>query len=144
MPVFFFLLTLLCGFSIPLLPLLSGFFPRLGLLPLNLGHHRGVRLFQALAVWGFALAGLWWYPSPWGWAAVGLALWFSFVAANFFSERIFVAVEQPARAQAGLAETAPVLATQVNGEVVAYPLEMLVPHHLINDIIGGEPVLAAW
>lgn len=144
MPVLFFLLTLLSGLSIPLLPLLAGFYPRLGLLPLKLAHHRGVRLAQALAAWGFALLGLWLSPSAWSWAALVLALWFTFVAANFYSERIFVALDQPVRAQSGLADSAPVLATEVAGEVVAYPLETLVPHHLINDIIGGRPILAAW
>jgi hypothetical protein len=73
-----------------------------------------------------------------------LALWFTFVAANFFPERIFVTLEQPVRAQSGLAKTAPVLATEIDGEVVAYPLETLVPHHLVNDLVGGEPILVAW
>lgn len=144
MPVLFFLLTLLSGASIPILPILSGFFPKIGLVPLKLGHDRRVRLFQALTVWGFALAGLWIYRSVWGWLSVGLALWFSFVAAKFFSERIFVALDQPARSQTGLAEAAPVLATDVGREVVAYPLEMVVPHHLVNDVIGAEPILVAW
>lgn len=144
MALVFLLLTLLSGISIPLLPLLSGFFPRLGLGPLHLGHNRLVRLVQALAAWGFALAGLWLVPSAWGWVSVALAAWFSIVAALFFSERIFVALEQPGRAEAGLAEAAPVLATEVVGEVVAYPLETLVPHHLVNDVIGGRPVLACW
>jgi hypothetical protein len=144
MPVLFLLLTLFTGLSIPLLPLLTGFFPGLGLAPLKFGHMRSVRLMQVLATWGWALAGLWLCPSFWGWLAIALAAWFSFVAANFFPERIFVALEQPVRAETGLAESAPVLATEVGGEVVAYPLETLVPHHLINDILGGRPILAAW
>ena len=90
------------------------------------------------------MVGFWIHPSIWGWLSIGLALWFSFVAARFYSEQIFVALGQPARSQTGLAEAAPVLATEVDGEVVAYPLEMVVPHHLINDVVGGEPILVAW
>jgi hypothetical protein len=140
----FLLLTLLTGFTIPLLPLLPGFFPRLGLLPLRLGHHRPVRLFQALVVWLFAILTLQQSQSAWGWVAILAALWFSFVAVNFFSERVFIALEQPEHAQTGLADSAPVLATAVAGEVIAYPLETLVPHHLVNDILGEIPVLASW
>jgi hypothetical protein len=144
MPILFFVLTLFTGLSIPLLPLLSGFFPGLGLAPLKFGHMRGVRLLQVLATWAWALVGLWLSPSLWGWLAIVLAAWFTFVAAKFFSERIFVALEQPIHAETGLADDAPVLATEVGSEVVAYPLTTLVPHHLINDILGGRPILAAW
>ncbi|MFZ6030663.1 MAG: hypothetical protein ACOYYS_23395 [Chloroflexota bacterium] len=41
MSLFFFLLTILAGLTIPLLPILAGFFPRLGLTPLKLAHHAG-------------------------------------------------------------------------------------------------------
>lgn len=144
MPFLFFLFTLFSGATIPILPILSGFFPRVGITPLKLAHNRRVRLFQALTVWGGALVGLWIHPSIWGWLSIGLALWFSFVAVKFYSERIFVALDQPARSQTGLAEAAPVLATEVGGQVVAYPLEMVFPHHLINDVVDGEPILVAW
>jgi hypothetical protein len=144
MPFLFFLMTLLAGLSIPLLAVLPAFFPRTGLTPLKFAHNRSVRFLQASAAWMFALAGLWLYPSFWGWLAVGLALWFSVIAAHFFSERIFVSLDQPGRAESGLAESAPVFATEIEGETVAYPLETLVPHHLINDVIGGRPILAAW
>ncbi|MFZ6030664.1 MAG: hypothetical protein ACOYYS_23400 [Chloroflexota bacterium] len=81
---------------------------------------------QALAAWFFALLTLWTSNFGWGWLAVLVAVWFSFVAANFYSERVFVALEQPERAQSGLADSAPVLAAAVRNEVVAYPLETLV------------------
>jgi hypothetical protein len=144
MAILFFCLHLLTGLTIPLLPLLTGLFPRLGLTPLKLGHHAGVRLGQMVIVWVFALLAVWASDFGWGWAAVLSGLWFSFIAVNFYSERVFVALEQPLRAREGLAQAAPVIAATVGGEVVAYPLEMLVPHHLINDLLGEIPVLVSW
>jgi hypothetical protein len=144
MSVIFFILTLLAGFTIPAFPLSPGFAPRLGLTPLQWGHNRWVRLVQALVVWVFAGLTMWTGGLGWGWAAVPLALWFTFLALNLYPERIFVALEQPQRSNTGLADHAPVLAAEANGETVAYPLETLVPHHLINDILGDIPALTAW
>lgn len=144
MPILFTLLTLLTGVSIVFLPLSTGFFPKLGLMPLKLGHRKSTRLVQLSLVWGLAAVTFWIEPTLWGWIGVGTAIWFTMVALNFFPQRIFVDLSQPERAQDGLADSAPVLAAEVNGEVVAYPLELIVPHHIVNDVIGGKPVLVAW
>ena len=37
-----------------------------------------------------------------------------------------------------------VLGVAVNGEARAYPLRILSWHELVNDRIGGEPVLVSW
>jgi hypothetical protein len=140
----FAILTFLTGLTIPLLPLLPSFFPRVGLRPFRAGHSRMVRLLQMALIWLFALLALGSQPGSWGWVALGLAVWFSFVALRFFPENIFVALTAPRRARQGLADKAPVLAAERNGEVVAYPIELIVPHHIINDAIGGEPALVAW
>lgn len=142
--ILFLLLTLLTGLSIPLLPLLSAFFPRLGLAPLRWGHSRAVRAGQVALLWVFAVLSLAASAYSWGWAAVLLALGFSAAAARFYPERIFVALEQPRRAQSGLSAAAPVLAAALGSTVVAYPLETLVPHHIINDLLAEMPALAAW
>ncbi len=144
LPILFSVLVLFTGLTIPLLPMLSAFFPGLGLAPLDWGHNRLVRQAQVTLVWVFAGLSFGLSNFTWGWAAILLALWFSFVAVNLYPDRIFVALEQPQRAQTGLADSAPVLATEARGEVVAYPLETLVPHHLINDILADIPVLASW
>ena len=127
-----------------MLPLSTGIFPKLGLTPLKLGQKRVTRLVQVLVLWILAGTALWLGRTTWGWIAAGTALWFTVVALNFFPQRIFVDLNQPERAQDGLADSAPVLAADVEGEVVAYPLELIVPHHIINDVIGGRPILAAW
>lgn len=140
----FVILTFLTGLTIPLLPLLPSFFPRVGLRPFKAGHSRIVRLIQMMLTWLFALLALGVQPVLWGWVALALAGWFSFVALRFFPENIFIALTSPRRAQQGLADGAPVLAVERNDEVVAYPIELIVPHHIINDAIGGEPALVAW
>jgi hypothetical protein len=132
------------GISIPLLPMSSAFFPKLGLTPMKLGFRPKTRWIQVITLWTVTIISIWVKPSIWGWAAFLVAIWFSIVAANLYNKRIFIALEQPEQSQIGLAEPAPVLATEAGGEVIAYPLEVLVPHHIINDILGTYPVLASW
>jgi hypothetical protein len=35
-----------------------------------------------------------------------------------------------------------VLAVEINGDHVAYPVRLLAYHHLINDVVGGTPVVS--
>lgn len=144
MSIIFALLTLIIGLSIVFLPLSTGFFPKLGLMPLKLGHRKSTRLVQVTIAWGLAASAMWIDPLPWGWIAAGIALWFTVVALNFFPQRIFADITRPNRSQDGLADSAPVLAVDVQGTVVAYPLEMLIPHHIVNDIIEENTILVAW
>ena len=130
MDLFLVLLTLLVGLSIPLIPFSTAFIPRLGLLPLKIGHRRSTRLVQIVLLWTLALAAHLTGPSTWDWITVVLAGWFTVVALALFPERIFVALDRPARSQAGLADQAPVLAIEINGETVAFPLELVVPHQI--------------
>jgi hypothetical protein len=37
-----------------------------------------------------------------------------------------------------------VLAMNINGDAVAYPVRLLAYHHLVNDIVGGKPVVATY
>lgn len=138
------LLTLLAGISILFIPFSTSFFPKLGLTPLKIGHRWTTRLVEVVVLWTLAGTTLSIDRVLWGWIAAGIALWFTFVALNFFPQRIFVDLTQPERSQIGLADSAPVLAAKVEGEVVAYPVELIVPHHIVNDRIGGKPVLVAW
>jgi hypothetical protein len=38
----------------------------------------------------------------------------------------------------------PVVALQLNGDVRAYPLQILTWHEMVNDIVGGEPVIVTY
>jgi hypothetical protein len=82
--------------------------------------------------------------SIWGLLSIVLAIIFSFIAANLYPNNIFIALNEPIRDQSGLADTSPVLAVMVQDQIAAYPLKILIPHHIINDILGGIPVLVSW
>lgn len=37
-----------------------------------------------------------------------------------------------------------VLAMIINGDAVAYPVRLLAYHHLVNDTVGGKPIVATY
>ena len=47
-------------------------------------------------------------------------------------------------ASAWVADEEPVIAFEHNGEVRAYPLQVLIWHEVVNDIVGGEPILVTY
>ena len=38
----------------------------------------------------------------------------------------------------------PVLGVSINGEHKAYPLPVLSRHEVVNDVVGGKPVMVTW
>ena len=50
----------------------------------------------------------------------------------------------PASADTTLARTEPVIALEIGGEARAYPLRVLIWHEIVNDIIGGVPVIVTY
>jgi hypothetical protein len=54
---------------------------------------------------------------------------------------VFVA---PAEAAAWLVPKEPVLALEVNGDARAYPLQILMWHEIVNDVVGGVPVTVTY
>jgi hypothetical protein len=73
------------------------------------------------------------------------AAWFA--RQNHF-EWMFNPLPAAAYARAGevdfLADTDMVLAVEVNGESVAYPVRLMAYHHLVADTVGGQPVVATY
>ncbi len=43
-----------------------------------------------------------------------------------------------------LAEMEPVIAIEINGDARAYPLQIMTWHEIVNDVVGGEPVLVTF
>jgi Protein of unknown function (DUF3179) len=37
-----------------------------------------------------------------------------------------------------------VLAIEINGEAAAYPVRLLAYHHLVEDVVGGTPIVATY
>jgi hypothetical protein len=37
-----------------------------------------------------------------------------------------------------------VMAIELNGEAVAYPVRQLAYHHVVNDVVGGRPITATY
>jgi len=47
-------------------------------------------------------------------------------------------------AELSLAETEPVIVVDVNGDVRAYPVEIMMWHEIVNDVVGGVPVAVTY
>ena len=59
------------------------------------------------------------------------------------------AIDEPrfldlAEASEWLSAEAPVIAFERNGDARAYPLEILTWHEIVNDVVGGEPVIVTY
>jgi len=52
--------------------------------------------------------------------------------------------ESIANAQAWLAPTSPVIALEVGGSARAYPMAILIWHEIVNDTLGGVPVVVTF
>jgi len=121
------------------------FIPRLGIGYLY--HINRVKWLWRLATVGLALAGWLLAPTNGGLMVLGVALLLAGLAAASDPRRVLMAVTDPpsiSRDAVALGENAPVLGLAWQGESRAWALEVLVPHHLVNDVVGGEAVLAAW
>jgi hypothetical protein len=70
-----------------------------------------------------------------------------FVRQNHF-EWMFHPPTRPSYAAAGETGTAAdeemVLAVAMGGEAVAYPIRQIAYHHLVQDVVGGVPVVATY
>jgi len=110
-------------------------------------HIRWVKWAWRLVTVGLALAGWLLAPTAGGLVVLGLSLVLAGLAGANDPGRVLVAVDDPRPVSMGeteLGENAPVIGLVHKGESRAWALEVLVPHHLVNDVVGGEPVLAAW
>ena len=43
-----------------------------------------------------------------------------------------------------VADSDVVLAIEINGEAVAYPVRLMAYHHLVEDVVGGTPIVATY
>jgi Protein of unknown function (DUF3179) len=48
-------------------------------------------------------------------------------------------------AEAGfVADSDMVMAVEINGDAVAYPVRQMAYHHVVNDVVGGKPITATY
>jgi Protein of unknown function (DUF3179) len=50
----------------------------------------------------------------------------------------------PASQTTFVGDTDMVLAVKNNGEAVAYPVRLMAYHHLVQDVVGGTPIVATY
>ncbi len=88
-----------------------------------------------------------WRFAPLSLLALGLG-WAWLARQNHF-EWIFEPIANPSYAKAGeasafVAEDDMVIAVEIAGDAVAYPVRQMAYHHLVNDTVGGVPVVSTY
>ena len=106
----------------------------------------------ALALGGFLIARLWRHSRWWKKTLLGIVL-IPLLASTWFArqnhfEWMFNPLPNPAYVKANdatfVADTDVVLAIEINGEAAAYPVRLMAYHHLVDDVVGGEPIVATY
>ena len=108
----------------------------------------------ALAVAGLLLVSRMWRASRRWWAKALMVLLLLPTAATVWASRVniyemmFKPVASPAYARAAEAEHVGeedmVLAVERGGERAAYPVRLLIHHHIVADTVGGVPLVATY
>lgn len=103
---------------------------------------------------GACLVCLFAFWNRWRWAGRSVALLFTLIAcasiwlARFnLYEKMFHPMGMPAVEPADTAKIDPddmVIAVKVNGNARAYPIREMGYHHIANDWVGGEPIVATY
>jgi uncharacterized protein DUF3179 len=100
-----------------------------------------------------ALCAALWRGSRWWGRLAMTALLAPLLAATWFArqnhfEWFFNPLPNPdyARvAEAGfVADGDIVMAIEINGDAVAYPVRQMIYHHVVNDVVGGKPITATF
>lgn len=101
----------------------------------------------ALVAWLWSVSRRWWLKAAMAIVVVPLLVVTWFARQNHF-EWMFNPLASPAYAQAGetdfVADADMVLAIENNGEAVAYPVRLMAYHHIVQDVVGGKPVVATY
>lgn len=101
----------------------------------------------ALAVWLWPRARRWWRKAALVVILIPLlaATWFA--RQNHF-EWMFNPLANASYAKTGeasfVADTDMVIAVEKNGESVAYPVRLMAYHHIVEDTVGGTPIVATY
>jgi hypothetical protein len=136
-------LAILFAIAAATTPLIPAFVLRIGLFPLY--RIRLIRASLIIPAWILAISTI--VSTPPSFIALPVVLLLSIPTILLEPQRVFVSLDDPehiAASQASLEENALVIGYEKDGIAAAWVFEMLVPRHLINDQIGGEPLLVAY
>jgi hypothetical protein len=107
----------------------------------------------ALALGVFLIAKLWRGSRRWWKKALLVVVLVPLLATTWFArqnhfEWMFNPLANASYANANdaafVAEDDVVLAVSINGEAVAYPVRLMAYHHLVEDVVGGTPIVATY
>jgi len=125
---------------------------------------RGVAISYALRRWSpivtiaaviisFLIVGWLWRGTGWFAKPALVILLLPLLAATWFArqnhfEWMFQPLPNAAYANANevsfVADSDMVLAVDNNGEAVAYPVRLMTYHHVVQDVVGGTPIIATY
>jgi hypothetical protein len=139
------LLSLLCAINAAFGPLWVAFAPHLGI---GFAYCIAtIRLVSAALALGLGAIALWLHPT-WGQGVIlAITLLLVVLSRIVWPWRMLPALDRPCQQHASaslLASDAAVIGWETNGVACAWPLEALVPHHLVNDQVAGQALLVAW
>jgi hypothetical protein len=132
----------LCGTWVPMWVALV---PRVGVRPLALLWP--IRFVVGAATVGTAAALYASNPSFGPLLTLSLTCLLALVSCVANPARVFRSLDDPphlAAADADLGGDAAVVGIEVGDAACAWAVELVVPHHLVNDRVGGTPLLVAW
>jgi hypothetical protein len=125
---------------------------------------RGVTIAYAMRRWSpvitivaviisFLIVGWLWRGTRWFAKAALVIMLLPLLAATWFArqnhfEWMFSPLSRAAYVNAHeasfVADSDMVLAVENNGEAVAYPVRLMAYHHLVQDVVGGTPIVATY
>jgi hypothetical protein len=84
----------------------------------------------------------------WGWALAGMVVVVTVLGSFNVFEWMFAPVDRLEFAVAADLTTADpedmLLCVKLGGESRAYPVRMMAYHHIVNDVVGGVPIVATY
>lgn len=137
------ILAILFAIAAATTPLIPAFIPRIGLFPLY--RIRLIRASLIIPAWILAISTI--ISTPSSFFAFPVVLLLSIPTIILEPQRVFVSLDDPEHipsSQATLHGNAMVIGYEKDGTAAAWNYEVLVPRHLINDQLGGEPLLVAY
>lgn len=107
----------------------------------------------AAVILSFLIVGWLWRGTRWFARAALVIMLLPLLAVTWFArqnhfEWMFNPLAHSAYAKTGEAsfinDSDMVLAVENNGEAVAYPVRLMAYHHLVQDVVGGTPIVATY